>query len=78
MKHMKQFILKLRSTPPITYSIIDLPARSAASIAVLPEQYWRCIGGHLSRHVFDVWAKAALQRVYAVLVVDPLTPPERI
>jgi dienelactone hydrolase len=31
-------------------------------------------GGHLSRHVFDVWAKAALQRGYAVLVVDPLTP----
>ena len=30
--------------------------------------------GHLSRHVFDVWAKAALQRGYAVLVVDPLTP----
>jgi hypothetical protein len=31
-------------------------------------------GGHLSRHVFDVWAKAALQRGYVVLVVDPLTP----
>jgi dienelactone hydrolase len=31
-------------------------------------------GGHESRHVFDVWAKAALQRGYAVLVVDPLTP----
>jgi dienelactone hydrolase len=31
-------------------------------------------GGHWSRHVFDVWAKAALQRGYAVLVVDPLTP----
>lgn len=30
--------------------------------------------GHESRHVFDVWAKAALQRGYAVLVVDPLTP----
>lgn len=30
--------------------------------------------GHLSRHAFDVWAKAALQRGYAVLVVDPLTP----
>jgi dienelactone hydrolase len=26
------------------------------------------------RHAFDVWAKAALQRGYAVLVVDPLTP----
>jgi dienelactone hydrolase len=31
-------------------------------------------GGHWSRHVFDVWAKAALQHRYAVLVVDPLTP----
>ena len=31
-------------------------------------------GGHAARHVFDVWAKAALQRGYAVLVVDPLTP----
>jgi dienelactone hydrolase len=31
-------------------------------------------GGHLARHAFDVWAKAALQRGYAVLVVDPLTP----
>jgi hypothetical protein len=31
-------------------------------------------GGHLSRHVFDVWAKAALQRGYVVLVVDPVTP----
>jgi dienelactone hydrolase len=31
-------------------------------------------GGHLHRHAFDVWAKAALQRRYAVLVVDPLTP----
>jgi dienelactone hydrolase len=31
-------------------------------------------GGHASRHVFDVWAKAALQRGFAVLVVDPLTP----
>ncbi len=31
-------------------------------------------GGHWSHHVFDVWAKAALQRGYAVLVVDPLTP----
>jgi dienelactone hydrolase len=31
-------------------------------------------GGHESRHSFDVWAKAALQRGYAVLVVDPLTP----
>ena len=31
-------------------------------------------GGHWSRHVFDVWAKAALQRGYAVLVVDPFTP----
>jgi dienelactone hydrolase len=31
-------------------------------------------GGHLSRHVFDVWAKAALQDGYVVLVVDPLTP----
>jgi dienelactone hydrolase len=30
--------------------------------------------GHLSRHSFDVWAKAALRRGYAVLVVDPLTP----
>ena len=30
--------------------------------------------GHLARHSFDVWAKAALQRGYAVLVVDPLTP----
>ena len=30
--------------------------------------------GHLHRHSFDVWAKAALQRGYAVLVVDPLTP----
>ena len=30
--------------------------------------------GHLSRHAFDVWAKAALGRGYAVLVVDPLTP----
>lgn len=30
--------------------------------------------GHLARHAFDVWAKAALQRGYAVLVVDPLTP----
>ena len=30
--------------------------------------------GHESRHSFDVWAKAALQRGYAVLVVDPLTP----
>jgi dienelactone hydrolase len=30
--------------------------------------------GHLSRHAFDVWAKAALQAGYAVLVVDPLTP----
>jgi dienelactone hydrolase len=30
--------------------------------------------GHLQRHAFDVWAKAALQRGYAVLVVDPLTP----
>jgi dipeptidyl aminopeptidase/acylaminoacyl peptidase len=28
----------------------------------------------LARHSFDVWAKAALQRGYAVLVVDPLTP----
>jgi dienelactone hydrolase len=31
-------------------------------------------GGHQARHAFDVWAKAALQRGYAVLVVDPLTP----
>jgi len=31
-------------------------------------------GGHQRRHSFDVWAKAALQRGYAVLVVDPLTP----
>ena len=31
-------------------------------------------GGHQWRHSFDVWAKAALQRGYAVLVVDPLTP----
>lgn len=31
-------------------------------------------GGHWSHHVFDVWAKAALQRGFAVLVVDPLTP----
>ena len=31
-------------------------------------------GGHEARHAFDVWAKAALQRGYAVLVVDPLTP----
>jgi dienelactone hydrolase len=31
-------------------------------------------GGHQARHSFDVWAKAALQRGYAVLVVDPLTP----
>jgi dienelactone hydrolase len=31
-------------------------------------------GGHDVRHAFDVWAKAALQRGYAVLVVDPLTP----
>ena len=31
-------------------------------------------GGHLRSHVFDVWAKAALQRGFAVLVVDPLTP----
>jgi dienelactone hydrolase len=30
--------------------------------------------GHESRHSFDVWAKAALQRGYSVLVVDPLTP----
>jgi dienelactone hydrolase len=30
--------------------------------------------GHQARHAFDVWAKAALQRGYAVLVVDPLTP----
>jgi dienelactone hydrolase len=30
--------------------------------------------GHLSRHAFEVWAKAALQRGYAILVVDPLTP----
>ncbi len=30
--------------------------------------------GHELRHSFDVWAKAALQRGYAVLVVDPLTP----
>ena len=30
--------------------------------------------GHQSRHSFDVWAKAALQRGYSVLVVDPLTP----
>jgi dienelactone hydrolase len=30
--------------------------------------------GHLARHSFDVWAKAALLRGYAVLVVDPLTP----
>jgi len=27
-------------------------------------------GGHAVRHSFDVWAKAALQRGYAVLVVD--------
>jgi dienelactone hydrolase len=31
-------------------------------------------GGHGWRHSFDVWAKAALDRNYAVLVVDPLTP----
>ena len=31
-------------------------------------------GGHRGRHAFDVWARAALQRGYAVLVVDPLTP----
>ena len=35
-----------------------------------------CGGHHESkkRHAFDLWAKAALQRGYAVLVVDPLTP----
>jgi len=31
-------------------------------------------GGHQARHAFDVWAKAALQRGYAIMVVDPLTP----
>jgi dienelactone hydrolase len=32
-------------------------------------------GGHAKwRHSFDLWAKAALDRGYAVLVVDPLTP----
>jgi dienelactone hydrolase len=31
-------------------------------------------GGHAQHHAFDVWAKAAVQRGYAVLVVDPLTP----
>ena len=31
-------------------------------------------GGHGFRLAFDVWAKPALQRGYAVLVVDPLTP----
>lgn len=31
-------------------------------------------GGHQQRHAFDVWAKAALERGYAVLVIDPLTP----
>jgi dienelactone hydrolase len=31
-------------------------------------------GGHNWRHSFDIWAKAALDRGYAVLVVDPLTP----
>src|SRR5262245_54805225 len=30
-------------------------------------------GGHEKRHSFDVWAKAAIERGYAVLVVDPLT-----
>jgi hypothetical protein len=30
-------------------------------------------GGHGFRHAFDVWAKAALQRGYVVLVIDPLT-----
>jgi dienelactone hydrolase len=32
-------------------------------------------GGHARwRHSFDLWAKAALDRGYAVLVVDPFTP----
>jgi dienelactone hydrolase len=32
-------------------------------------------GGHARwRHAFDLWAKAALDRGYAVLVVDPFTP----
>ena len=44
-------------------------AGSFPALVILPT-----CGGHRSRHAFDVWAKAALQRGYAVLVVDPLTP----
>src|SRR5262245_31585747 len=33
-----------------------------------------CSGHAKWRHAFDLWAKAALDRGYAVLVVDPLTP----
>jgi dienelactone hydrolase len=31
-------------------------------------------GGHAKQHAFDPWARAALDRGYAVMVVDPLTP----
>jgi dienelactone hydrolase len=40
------------------------------ALVILPT----CSGHAKWRHSFDLWAKSALDRGYAVLVVDPLTP----